>query len=473
MAFALEHLAKYKKNRIIVVIPYTSIIEQTAMIYKAVFGEENVIEHHSSLDPDKESSKSRLASENWDAPIIVTTNVQFFQSLFAARSSACRKIHNIVNSIVILDEVQMLPSDYLNPILNSINGLVDNFGVSIILCTATQPVLVGQIGSGEAEFKVLDNNCCREIIKNPLNLSKKFQRVEVLQHGKYESWLILAEDLKKYKQVLCIVNTRGDCKELYHLMPEGTIHLSANMCGEHRSLVIDEIKATLQKGSSIRVVSTQLVEAGVDIDFPVVYRAMAGFDSIVQAAGRCNREGQIKLGNVIVFDPPKPAPAGILRKGEQAGREIFSVDPEGCRELRPDTFTKYFNLFYCSLNSFDKKNINNLLVKDAYPKLNIQFRTAAQKFQLIENQNQVSVVIWYKGKKTDSRDLITELRFSGANRILMRKLQRFIISIPENVFFEVRESFIEIQGIWCQNADTLYNDILGFVGYEGNTPIIY
>ncbi len=472
MAFAFEHLEKYKKEKIIMVIPYTSIIEQTAKVYKDIFGAENVIEHHSSLDPDKESPQSRLASENWDAPIIVTTNVQFFQSLFAARSSACRKLHNIVNSVVILDEAQMLPTDYLKPILYSMKGLVDHFGVSMVLCTATQPVLTGKIGSGEAEFKVLDHDSCREIIKDPFELSQKFQRVEVLEQGKFEDWQILAEELKAYDQVLCIVNTRNDCKELYKLMPEGTVHLSANMCGEHRSRVIEKIRTALQMGDSIRVVSTQLVEAGVDIDFPVVYRAMAGFDSIAQAAGRCNREGRKKLGKVIVFSPPKPAPAGSLRKGEQAGREILSVDPIGCSKLHPDTFIKYFNLYYGSLNSFDRKNINDLFVRDANPGLSIQFRTAAQRFLLIENQNQVSIVVWYKGEKTDSRDLIEDLRFAGPNRILMRKLQRFTISVPENVFFEVRESFKEVQGIWCQDADTLYDDRLGFVGYNGNIPIV-
>lgn len=473
MAFALEHLEKFNKERIIIVIPYTSIIEQTAKVYKDIFGEENVIEHHSSLDPEKESPQSRLASENWDAPIIVTTNVQFFQSIFSSRSSSCRKLHNIVNSVIILDEVQMLPTDYLKPILYSMKGLVDHFSVSMVLCTATQPVLAGKIGSGEAEFKVLEPTSCREIMKDPFDLYLKFQRVELSLQGKFEDWQKLAKKLKEYVQVLCIVNTRGDCRELYQLMPEDTFHLSANMCGEHRSFVIAEIKAALEKGRSIRVVSTQLVEAGVDIDFPVVYRAMSGFDSIAQAAGRCNREGRNKLGRVIVFDPPKPAPVGSLRKGEQAGREILSVEPEGCSKLQPEIFTKYFNLYYGSLNSFDKKNINDLLVRDANPELSIQFRTAAKKFQLIEDQNQVSIVIWYKGEKTDSRDLIEELRIAGPNRVLMRKLQRFTISVPEKVFFEVRESFEEVQGIWCQNADTLYNDRLGFVGYNGNIPIVY
>ena len=227
MSFALEHLEKYNKKRIIIVIPYTSIIEQTAKVYKDIFGDENVIEHHSSLDPDKESPKSRLASENWDAPVIVTTNVQLFQSLFAARSSSCRKLHNIVDSVVILDEVQMLPTGYLKPILYSMKGLVEHFSVSMVLCTATQPVLAGKIGSGEAEFKVLETVFCREIMKDPLSLSRKFQRVKVVHQGKFEKWITLAEELIEYDKVLCIVNTRSDCKELYQLMPEGTVHLSA------------------------------------------------------------------------------------------------------------------------------------------------------------------------------------------------------------------------------------------------------
>lgn len=482
MAFSLEHAVKYNKERIIMVIPYTSIIEQTAKIYKNIFGDENVIEHHSSLDPEKETAQSRLATENWDAPIIVTTSVQFFESLFAAKSSACRKLHNVVNSVVIVDEAQMLPTDYLKPILHSINGLTKYFGVSMVLCTATQPAITSEIfekGDG-SYYSIIDETECREIMDSPSpeELTKRLQRVEVEQIGKFNDWTSLADKLIEYDQVLCIVNTRNDCRDLHKQMPDGTIHLSANMCGEHRSDCIDRIKQNLKDEIPVRVISTQLVEAGVDFDFPVVFRAMAGFDSIAQAAGRCNREGELKEqgqktnGKVFVFEPHKPAPCGFLRKGENAGRAILSNDPNGCRNLLPKTFKTYFERYFSDLNSFDNQDIMDLLVKDANPECNFQFRTAAKKFKLIDEKKQISIVVWYGKEKEKVLNLIDELKFKGPSRHLMRKLQRFTVSIPENVFIEVKDAFEIINGIYCQDADTIYDDVLGFVGYREDPELI-
>ena len=475
MAFALKHAIRYDKNRIIVVIPYTSIIEQTAEEYKQIFGAENVLEHHSSLDPDNETVEARLASENWDAPIIVTTNVQLFESLFAAKSSKCRKLHNIVNSIIICDEAQMLPPEYLQPILTTMRGLVDYFKVSIVLCTATQPALAGEIGSGLAKFKGLDPQKVQEIIGNPAILGQQLQRVEVEDVGKYEQWEHLASKLARYKQVLCVVNTRKDCLDLHALMPEETILLSANLCGEHRSTIIAGIKIALKYKTPIRVISTQLVEAGVDIDFPVVYRVMAGFDSIAQAAGRCNREGNLHKngkkikGKVVVFQGPKSAPPGFLRKGADAGAEIMRVDPDGCKNLRADIFQRYFKLFYGNgVASFDQKDMQSLLGKDA-GRCEMQFRTAARKFKLIDDQNQVAVVVWYSGKKTSGQQLIGELQKYGPSRKLCRKMQRFTVTIPERQFVEIKDSVLaEVHGLWCQAVDYAYDETLGFVGLDIN-----
>lgn len=473
MAFALRHALKHDKDRIIIVIPYTSIIEQTAGEYKKIFGTENVLEHHSSLDPETEDLRARLASENWDAPIIVTTNVQLFESLYAAKSSKCRKLHNIVNSVIICDEAQMLPTEYLRPILATMRGLVNSFKVSIVLCTATQPALTGAIGSGIAKFNGLDPDTIREIVHNPEMLGQELQRVVVKQAGKYEQWQVLAEELAHHPQVLCVVNTRKDCVDLHALMPEGTLLLSANLCGEHRSMKIAEIKSALKNNELIRVISTQLVEAGVDIDFPVVYRAMAGFDSIAQAAGRCNREGKLKesgktiKGKVMVFHPPKLAPPGFLRKGADAGAEIMRLEPDGCENLRGDIFQRYFKLFYGNgVASFDQKDIHSLLVQDARQQ-EFQFRTAARKFKLIDDQNQVPVVVWYAGKKTSGQQLIGQLRKDGPSRGLFRKLQRFTVTIPERQFAELKDSVVEeVHGLWCQAVDYAYDDILGFVGLD-------
>jgi CRISPR-associated endonuclease/helicase Cas3 len=474
MGFALEHAKQYNKRRIIVVIPYTSIIEQTAEVLRGVFGENCVLEHHCNLDPDKENEKNRLASENWDAPIIVTTNVQFFESLFASRTSSCRKLHNIVESIVILDEAQMLPPEYLKPILSVLKGLVQCFGVSALLCTATQPALTGEIGSQDARFKGIEN--VREIISNPTELSNKLKRVELVPQNKElkpVEWEALAEELHQYEQVLCIVNTRKDCRELYRELhkktPEGTIHLSALMCPAHRSDVIEDIKGKLRNGETLRVVSTQLVEAGVDLDFPVVYRALAGLDSLVQAAGRCNREGKLlpAMGKVFYFASPKQAPPGLMRKGEQACREIIGTG--GALEFDPQAFVNYFQLFFKKENNFETKKIIDKLKKNAVIG-NMQFRTAAREFNLIDDKMQRQIIAIYPKQKSLINELIAKLQFSPSRETL-RKLQRFAVSVPVNDFAELqRIGGIRLQsGIWVQAVDDLYDKHLGFVPKKSMT----
>lgn len=458
LAFALTHALRYKKPRIIYVIPYTSIIEQTAEIFRGIFGD-NVVEHHSNLDPEKESAKSRLATENWDASIIVTTNVQFFESLFAARTSRCRKLHNIVNSVVVLDEAQLLNPEFLQPILNTINLLTRHYGVTFVISTATQPALNSRKGFGWT-FKGLDG--VREIMTDPDALYQDLERVTVDMpcdlHAR-RGWEEIAAEIIPHESVLAIVNTRRDCRELHRLMPDGTIHLSAAMCGEHRSQVIAGIRERLEKKVPIRVVSTQLVEAGVDIDFPVVYRALSGLDSIAQAAGRCNREGKLYRGMVVVFVPPKSSPPGTLRRAEQTTISLLSgstSDPMA-REL----FTRYFEHFYMKADSLDKHGIQDLLTTDA-PELKIQFRTAAEKFQLIDDVESQAILIWYG----ESQALIGKLKKDGPERWLMRKLQRYSVNLPRRVVEklittgEVREVW---PGIFAQAVDTLYDNDVGVV----------
>lgn len=486
MAFAFEHALKYNKSRIIMAIPYTSIIEQTAKVYKYgtdddlkireimkkgnwLFGEDAVLEHHSNLDPDKESAASRLATENWDAPIIVTTNVQLFESLLASKPSDCRKLHNIVNSIIILDEAQMLPPEFLKPLLSVLRTLVDDFGVTVVLCTATQPALEGKIGSQIAAFNGLEN--VKPIIEYPAELAKDFKRVTVNTPSDLtvrSSWSDIADELVRYEQVLCIVNTRNDCRELHSLMPEGTIHLSALMCGEERSQIISGIKSDLKHGKPIRVISTQLVEAGVDIDFPVVYRSLAGMDSIAQAAGRCNREGKLnkegKLGHLVVFNPPKSAPPGLLRKGEDTSKTLLRLRDN--IELAPELFMEYFTAFYASVNDFDKPVFSERLVKES-GEFKFQFRTFAQAFKLIDDQKQKGIIVWHKGEKYDSRNLIEELKNTGPNPWLLRKLQRFTVNIPEKIFQKLLDDgFIndtETHGYAVQFREELYQTGVGLM----------
>ncbi len=482
MAFALEHAIKKGKRRIIVAIPYTSIIEQTAKQYRDIFGDDAVLEHHSNFDPDKETEHSRLASENWDVPIIVTTNVQLFESLFASRTSACRKLHSLVNSVIILDEAQMLPPGYLQPIVSVLKGLTEMFGASVVLCTATQPVLSGKIESGKALLKGFAPGSVRELMTDPSGLAKTLKRVELRRHPKGDeavSWEEIAGELATLHQVICIVNTRKDCRTLYDLLPEGAIHLSALMCPEHRSEVISGgkgIKARLARNGPLRVVSTQLVEAGVDIDFPVVYRALAGLDSMAQAAGRCNREGKLnnlgKLGQTIIFRPPKEAPSGLLRKGQDAGSEILRCFPKDVAELNPEVFKRYFELFFRKVNSFDAKGIMRLLSGPDIDELKIQFRTAASRFSLIENAGQKAVIVWYERAASEqhralsSADLIAQLEKEGPDRGLVRALQRFAVNVPVHAIDTLKSdgSIRELRGmdgLYAQNVAKLYDPVFG------------
>lgn len=441
LAFALEHAKQHDMKRIIYVIPYTSIIEQNADVFRSVLGKDQVVEHHSSLCEDESTAQSRLAAENWDTPMIVTTSVQFFESLFASKSSRCRKLHNIVNSVVVLDEAQLVPIDYLAPILETMQLLVEHYHVTFVISTATQPAFGERIVDGKP-FKGLKN--IREIIgerEEVKELYESLKRVRVRlpeDIHNVSSWEEIAEELKTYDQVLCVVSDRKSCRELHALMPEGTFHLSALMCGRHRSEVIEQIKTKLKKNEPVRVISTNLVEAGVDLDFPVVYRALAGLDSIAQAAGRCNREGKLpEPGRVVVFVAPKKPPMGLLRKAAETTCGIMStVDGE---PLDYDRFEPYFSELYWKANTLDKKEIISLLAS-GYREFNINFRTAAERFRIIDDPNQKTILVRFG----ESDQLIDLLRSKGPNRKLMRQLQRYAVNIYDHDFSELlRQGAIE------------------------------
>ena len=456
-AFALDHAIAHCKTRIIYVIPYTSIIEQTAEVLRAYFGRDNVLEHHSNFDSEKASPAQLLAAENWDAPIIVTTNVQFFESLYAARSSRCRKLHHIINSVVILDEAQLLPPEWLDPCVEAINRLVTDYRVSVVLSTATQPSLPGLISNPT------------EIVSDPAGLYRSLKRTEISPPSDlkfHTNWEVLASELCTHQQVLCIINTRKDCLELWNAMPSETIHLSASMCGQHRSKIITDIKNRLANQEPIRVISTQLVEAGVDIDFPVVYRALAGLDSIAQAAGRCNREGKYPgLGQVRVFIPPTPSPKGLLLKGEQTTRELIASD--AFQPDDPQTFTRYFELYYASINETGKNWLNEHLIRDAR-EAKVQFRTAAESFKMI--QESTSIIVQYG----ESEKWIEQLRFAGPTRDLMRRLQRFTVSVYPGLARKLLERghIEEIHpGIFVQTFPGLYREETGLDLYSETLPI--
>lgn len=439
LAFALEHAKEHHLDRIIYVIPYTSIIEQNADVFRRAVGKDQVIEHHSSLEENDSTPKSRLASENWDAPIIVTTSVQFFESLFAAKSSRCRKLHNIVKSVVILDEAQLVPVDFLAPILKTMQLLVDRYQVSFVISTATQPAFKEHT-VGEKPFPGLKD--IKEMMGDKEAVTLLYQSLKrcLVQFPEdlhsLSSWEEIAVELKQYDQVLCVVSDRKSCRDLHELMPKGTYHLSALMCGQHRSEIIKMIKQKLKTREPIRVISTQLVEAGVDFDFPVVYRALAGLDSIAQAAGRCNREGKLpEKGRVIVFNPPKKPPIGMLRKAADTTRSLVSLNESDplCFEM----FERYFSELYWKANSLDTKDILDLL--DPYhndlQECSINFRTAAEKFHIIDESQQKTILVRYE----DGERLIDLLKAKGPDRWIMRKLQRYTVNVYNHDFSQLRQ----------------------------------
>lgn len=460
LAFALHHAAAHAKQRIVYVIPYTSIIEQTADVFRDVFMPlgEVVVEHHSNAEskPEAENSRTRLACENWDAPLIVTTSVQFFESLYAARTSRVRKLHNLVDAVVVLDEAQLIPPEFRKSLLSTLRLLTDHYGVTLVLSTATQPAL-GSVDNMETSYRGLEP--MQEIVQAPGELHKRLRRVSVQlpeDMNKPAAWESLAQELKEHPRLLCIVNRRDDCRALHALMQPGTIHLSALMCGQHRADTIKAIKRRLQAGEPVRVISTQLVEAGVDLDFPVVYRAMAGLDSIAQAAGRCNREGRLDgLGKLRVFNPPSNT-IGLMAKAEQAAREVlhgYEDDP-----LEPELYKQYFENFYRRIDP-DRKSIEKLLQPNG--DIGIYFRTAAERFKLIDDGYHMPVFVAYG---EEGWKLIDQLRRLGPERWLMRRMQRYSVNLTRKDHERLsRDGFIEevYPGIYVQGLNGLYDDELG------------
>lgn len=461
LLWAIRHAIRNAQKRIIIAIPYTSIIVQTAAILRQIFGEENVLEHHSNVDTDEVKSESlqeklKLATENWDYPIIVTTNVQLFESMFSNKPSKCRRLHNICNSVIVLDEAQTLPSDYLQPIVDSLKTYNKLFKTSVLFTTASQPVLSGLIKgcNPRASFEGISN--ITEIIPSTYQLHDKLRRVKLEIDNEGKTYDEVAAMLSQHKRVLCIVNTRRDAKELFNRLPqEGvTLHLSKNMCAAHISDAIDQMKAALKGGEEVvRVVSTQLIEAGVDIDFPVVYRQEAGLDSVLQAAGRCNREGKRGMSTTYVFSLTKEH---ALPRGEmQAANNARLSLADSTDWFAPEAMTQYFEQLYCRRDTFDKKDMKHYL----YNLMDISFATASKEFNLIDNQGK-SVIVCYR----DSMDLVDQLLLKGPSYSLMKKLAKYSVNIYKNDFDAlVKLGVVEekLEGVYVVPFKEQYDEQIG------------
>jgi len=454
LAFALDHAIAHGLDRIVYVIPYTSIIEQTAQVFRDAVGEDgDVLEHHSAVEWDPKGDeqeddegreglkKLRRDAENWDVRIIVTTSVQFFESLFAARTSACRKLHNLANSVIILDEAQTLPLPLLRPCMAAIETLATGYGASLVLCTATQPALSKRDGFERG----LEN--VRELAPDPQNLYTQMKRVRVEIAPEPVNDATLASQLRAQDQVLCIVNSRAHARDLFGQIKDapGAQHLTTLMCPLHRRAALAEIRQDLKDRQPVRLVATSLIEAGVDVDFPTVWRAMTGLDSIAQAAGRCNREGHMTEGIVHVFcsddvDGRKAPPS--MEQFAAATHEVLrghAGDPLDLAAIRA-----YFSLVYWSKGTDqldaamlgDKPNQSQGIlnaIEETARALNFPFAKIARAFRFIEDTMQPVIVPYCaSGERESVHDLVSRLRFVERPGAIARKLALYSVPVPRN-----------------------------------------
>lgn len=477
LAFALAHARRHPHiRRVVVGIPFTSIIEQTADVYRDAIGsmaDTGLVEHHSSPNPHTETLANRLAAENWDAPLIATTNVQLFESMFAAKTSPARKLHRLANSVIILDESQTMPVDLLTPTLAALKELVARYGCTVVLCTATQPAL-------ERRGKEFDIGIegVRPIVSDVDRLHASLKRVEVTRVGKLSDDELVAR-LSDERQVLCVVNTKAHAAKLFGLHKvrrsddKGCYHLSTFMCAEHRRDVLKRVRRRLEKKKSCRVISTQLIEAGVDVDFPCVYRAPAGFDSIAQAAGRCNREGKLTdaegnpiLGRVYVFETEMPVPPGLLRAAANQARELTDTYPD---PLDPKAVEAYFRrLYWARKHEWDKHGVmpcfEYVRSNPAHQKLApFMFRTAAEAYRLIR-QEQASVLVPYNA---EARAMIETLR-SGrpVDYAFLRRAQKYTVSVREDLLRRLTDNHSIVShefGLWRLDNEKGYSPEQGML----------
>jgi CRISPR-associated endonuclease/helicase Cas3 len=434
IGFALRHAVRHGLSRVVVAVPFISITEQTADIYRGIFGNGAVLEHHSAVRPTEDESGdfhntavcSKLAAENWDAPIVVTTTVQLFESLFANSTSHTRKLHRLARSVIILDEAQALPARLLTPILDALRELCTHYGATVVISTATQPAFESIAG-----FASLG---AREIVPEPGRFFRLLDRVAYEWPSAPMTWDECARRMRSAAQCLAVVNTKRDAFALLDALgdPEA-LHLSTLLCGAHRAAVIRTVRERLASGAPCRLVSTQVIEAGVDLDFPLVMRAMAPLDAVIQAAGRCNREGRLaEKGRVIVFKPETGGlPPGFYRTATGVTEAVLG----GRYELNPNDpalAATYFERLFDSLDT-DRERIQEFRHSLNYPEVSARFR-------MIDDDTE-SVVVAYGPAKTQRRmrEIVERLR-SGASdgRHLIRELQPYLVSVRTFVANEYR-----------------------------------
>ncbi len=449
LAFALKHAVEHDMDRVIVAVPYTSITDQIAEVARGIFGSEAVLEHHSSVISSEASDRSRLATQNWDAPLVVTTTVQLLESLLSNRPSRCRKLHNTTRSVIVFDEVQTLPVRLLQPIVSVLDELTGCYGATVVLSTATQPALDGDTPHLRGFPDVRD-------IVPPALASEHFHK---LRRVRYEvrrdtwSWGRVAAEMGQEKRVMAVVNTRQDAADLVEALGDGALHLSASQCAAHRREVLREVRRRLDADARCLLAATQVVEAGVDVDFDTVLRAYGPLDRIVQAAGRCNREDRLTEGRVVVFRPESGGmPSGEYRTGAYLAANILR---RGDDLHDPGVFREYFTRLYQSSNT-DAEGIQDL-------RRNFDYPTVAERFRIVEDA-QSDVIIEYDARATA---LVERIREEGALRPGdLRRLQPYTVGLFDWDFARSGGQREEIaEGVWVWRGE--YDNVRGVVLGEG------
>lgn len=438
LAFALQHAARHGLRRVVVVIPYLSIIDQTVAIYRKIFsplfGDDYVLEDHSLADRGQEENREDaegtssagsiarrrgLLAENWNAPLVITTSVQLLESLFSNRTSTCRKLHRLPKSVILFDEVQTLPTALAIPTLSALSHLVQVGGGSVLFATATQPAF--------DEFDDAVKKHCslgwrpRPLVNNPHRLFTALKRVEVTWHPPDQpfTWAAVATELQRHQQALCIVNLKRHARALSAMLSEHAFHLSTNLCPAHRKEVLKEVRTRLQQGLPVLLVATQCVEAGVDLDFPIVFRAMAPLEAIIQASGRCNREGRLASGRLEVFVPEDekyPLGGGYAQAADMTKVLLQEKGGKGMALDDPGFIQGYYRRLYNLSNpasSSKTEELTNFIQSGSFPDV-------AKTYRLID-QDTINVVVPYS--------TIPLVPDSGLNRAWIRQVRSLTIGL--------------------------------------------
>lgn len=444
LAFALAHAREHKLDRVIVVIPFTSIIEQTAQVYREALGDLGgaVLEHHSAFEMKDEGNwadgrvgpeRLRLAMERWNSPIVVTTAVQFFESLFSNRPSRCRKLHSLARSVVVVDEAQTIPLRLLLPCVAGLRELARNYGSSVVLCTATQPALAAPKNGGPGFCGGFDT--MRELAPDVPGLFAALRRVTVRDIGVQDD-AALRERIAGSAQALCIVNQRAHARDLFQAIRHlpGARHLSTCMHSVHRRRVLAEIKDDLRHRRPCRVVSTSLIEAGVDVDFPLVLRASAGLDQIAQAAGRCNREFRKdpERSEVLVFQAADYPVIASLKAHAEVGAEMLRLhkdDPFG-----PAAMQAFFEMLYWRKGPLEL-DAGRVMTMCAEKKgdMNFPFESIAAAMRFIDDVMVPVVVGREEAEPGEVDGLVGRLRFATGVGGIARDLGRYTVGVPRSV----------------------------------------